>query len=440
MEFLKNNTVAGKINDKIIAVIGLGYVGMPLAVNFARKFKTIGFDINQTTIDNYKKQLDPTGEVSPEDFRMAKLLSLTTDPADISQADYIIVAVPTPIDNARQPDLAPVKGASCTAGKYMKKGAIVIFESTVYPGVTEDVCVPILEKESGKKWKEDFFVGYSPERINPGDKEHTLTKIIKVVSGDTEETLQNVAELYESIIEAGVHRTVNIKEAEAAKVIENTQRDLNIALMNELAVIFNKMGIDTKNVLEAAGTKWNFLPFTPGLVGGHCIGVDPYYLTYKAETLGYHPDVILAGRRINDGMGKFIAERTVKMMIRAGQNIKGARVGLLGLTFKENCPDLRNTRVVDIIKELESYGANVIVHDPLANSEEAQKYYGVSLVTWEEMIDVRALIIAVPHNEFKEIKLSEFVARLDKNGGIIDVKSMLDPIEVEKNGVSFWRL
>ena len=429
-----------KIKDKTVAVIGLGYVGMPLAVNFARKFKTIGFDINQNTIDNYRKHIDPTGEISSEDFKKATFFSLTTNPEDISKADYIIIAVPTPIDNARQPDLVPIESATSIAGKYMKKGAIVVFESTVYPGVTEDICVPILERESCKKWKKDFFVGYSPERINPGDKKHSLTKIVKVVAGDTKQTLNDVIQLYESIIEAGVHPTLNIKEAEAAKVIENTQRDLNIALMNELAVIFDKMGIDTKNVLKAAGTKWNFLPFTPGLVGGHCIGVDPYYLTYKAETLGYHPDVILAGRRINDTMGKFIAEKTVKMMINAGQNIKGSKIGVLGLTFKENCPDLRNTKVVDIIDELESYGADVIVHDPLASVEDAKRYYGISIVKLEEIADVCALIIAVPHAEYENMSLSEFTNKLNKNGSIIDVKSILNINEVKKNGVAFWRL
>jgi UDP-N-acetyl-D-galactosamine dehydrogenase len=311
--------------------------------------------------------VDCTGEVSTEDLQRAERFVLTTDPERIQEADFIIVAVPTPIDNARQPDLTPLTGASHTVGRHMKRGAIVVFESTVYPGLTEEVCVPILERDSGFTWKRDFHVGYSPERINPGDKEHTLSKILKVVSGDDAETLEKVAGLYESIIDAGVHRAADIRTAEAAKVIENTQRDLNIALMNELSIIFDRMGIDTIKVLEAAGTKWNFLPFRPGLVGGHCIGVDPYYLTHKAETLGYHPQVILAGRRINDSMGQFVAEKTVKMMTRSGLNGKGAKVGVLGLTFKENCPDLRNSKVVDIVKELESYGIEVLVHDPLAD-------------------------------------------------------------------------
>jgi len=334
--------------DTKIAVIGLGYVGLPLAVHFGEKFHTIGLDLKESIVANCKKFEDPTGEVSRQGFEAATRFFPTSDPSAISDADYIIVAVPTPIDKARRPDLKYMESSSMTAGKYMKKGAIVIFESTVYPGVTEDVCVPILEKESGFTWKTDFHVGYSPERINPGDKEHTLPKIVKVVSGDDKETCDKVAALYETVIEAGVHRTETIKEAEAAKVIENTQRDLNIALMNELSLIFDKLGIDTKNVLEAAGSKWNFLPFRPGLVGGHCIGVDPYYLTFKAESEGYHPQIILSGRRINDNMGRFVVEKTIKMLINQGLNIKDSKIGVLGLTFKEDCPDLRNTRVVDI--------------------------------------------------------------------------------------------
>jgi len=358
----------------------------------------------------------------------------------MSDADIIIVAVPTPIDNARQPDLYPVKSASRTVGKVMKKGCIVVFESTVYPGVTEEICVPILEKESGMTWKKDFHVGYSPERINPGDKEHTLTKIVKVVAGDDEKTLEKVASLYESIIEAGVHRTQTIKEAEAAKVIENTQRDLNIALMNELALIFDRLGIDTKNVLEAAGSKWNFLKFFPGLVGGHCIGVDPYYLTYKAQSEGYHPEVILAGRRINDNMGKFVVEKTIKMMISASQPVKGARVGVLGLTFKEDCPDLRNTRVVDIINELKSYECQILVHDPMADPKEAKAYYNVELKPWEELTDLGALILAVPHGWYRNKPLNSFTGKLNAMGGLIDVKSMLDPDQVKQAGIPFWRL
>ncbi len=424
----------------VVAVIGLGYVGLPLAIHFGKRFETVGFDINSKSIASYNASVDPTGEVARQEFLEANLLAFTADPEKIGAADYIVVAVPTPIDIARQPDLVPVKRAAETAGKHMKRGAVVIFESTVYPGVTEDVCVPILEQASGLTWKKDFHVGYSPERINPGDKEHTLTKIVKVVAGDDEETLDKVAELYESIIEAGVYRVKGIKEAEAAKVIENTQRDLNIALMNELAVIFDRLGIDTLNVLEAAGTKWNFLNFRPGLVGGHCIGVDPYYLTHKAETVGFHPEVILAGRRINDSMGKFVAEKTVKMMISGSQNIKESKVGILGLTFKEDCPDLRNTRVVDIIAEFKSYGAQVLVHDPQADADEAREHLGIELCDWDELAELGALVLAVPHSEYKEQSLETFTAKLSSKGCLVDVKSMLDVDQVEQSGIPFWRL
>jgi len=423
-----------------IAVIGLGYVGLPLAVHFGAIYETVGLDLKESIVKNCTRMEDPTGEVSVKEFERAVRFTPTSDPAMIRDADYIIIAVPTPIDKARRPDLGPVESSSLTAGRYMKKGAVVIFESTVYPGVTEEICVPILERESGYVWKQDFHVGYSPERINPGDKEHTLTRIVKVVSGDDGETLEKVASLYESIIDAGVYRTLTIKEAEAAKVIENTQRDLNIALMNELALIFDRLGIDTKNVLAAAGSKWNFLPFSPGLVGGHCIGVDPYYLTFKAQSEGYHPEVILAGRRINDNMGRFVVEKTIKMMINAGKHIKGARVGVLGLTFKEDCPDLRNTRVVDIISELESYGVEVLVHDPRANPEEAMKYYNVRLCSWEELNNLGALIIAVPHREYRLKNLTDFTDTLEPDGCLIDVKSMVDMNEVKKSGVKFWRL
>jgi UDP-N-acetyl-D-galactosamine dehydrogenase len=428
------------IKDIKVAVVGLGYVGLPLAVHFATKYKTIGFDLKQSIVDNSLAHKDPTGEVSTEEFQKANYFTPTTDPKLMSDADIIVVAVPTPIDKARRPDLFPVESASRTVGQVMKKGCIVIFESTVYPGVTEEICVPILEKESGLIWKKDFHVGYSPERINPGDKEHTLTKIVKVVSGDDAATLEKVAALYESIIEAGVHRTQTIKEAESAKVIENTQRDLNIALMNELALIFDRLGIDTKNVLEAAGSKWNFLKFFPGLVGGHCIGVDPYYLTYKAQSEGYHPEVILAGRRINDDMGKFVAGKTVKMMISSSQAIKDTKVGVLGLTFKEDCPDLRNTRVIDIIQELESYGCKVLVHDPLADFEEAKQYYNIQLVPWEQLKDLGALILAVPHAWYKEQSLKELTEKLVPEGCLVDVKCMLDVNEVEKTDRLFWRL
>lgn len=423
-----------------IAVIGLGYVGLPLAITFGKKFPTIGFDIKEQAIESYKKCHDPNCEVPEDGFKAAKNIIFTADPADITQADYCIVAVPTPIDSARQPDLAPLKGASSIVGQNMKKGTIVIFESTVYPGTTEDVCVPILEEESGLKWKDDFFVGYSPERINPGDKEHTLTKITKVVSGDTEETLDKVAELYDVIIDAGVYRAASVKEAEAAKVIENTQRDLNIALMNELAVIFDKLNIDTLNVLEAAGTKWNFLPFRPGLVGGHCIGVDPYYLTHKAETVGYHPEVILSGRRINDGMGKFIADKTIKLMLQGGVNLGKTKVGILGLTFKENCPDLRNSKVVDIIDELKTFGIDILVHDPRAESAESERFLGNSLCKWEDLKDLGALILAVPHQEYMDKSIDDFKGTLSSNGCLIDVKSVLDVKAIQGNGVNFWRL
>ena len=363
----------------VVGVVGLGYVGLPLAVEFGKKVRTIGFDLSQAKIDAYRRHVDPTGEVSTEDLKAAHRLEVSTDASRLKEADVVIVAVPTPIDEAHQPDFSPLVGASIAVGRHLKKGATVVYESTVYPGATEEVCIPLLERESGLKWKKDFFVGYSPERINPGDREHTLTRIVKVVSGDTPETLERVARTYELVITAGVHRASSIAVAEAAKVIENTQRDLNIALMNELALIFHKIGIDTLEVLQAAGTKWNFLPFRPGLVGGHCIGVDPYYLTHKADKLGYHPQVILAGRRINDGMGKYVAEQTVKNLIRGGRSVKGAKVAVLGLTFKENCPDLRNSRVIDIIRELESYGVEVSVHDPLADAAEAMHEYGVTL-------------------------------------------------------------
>ncbi len=424
----------------VVAVVGLGYVGLPLAVAFGRRYATVGYDLAEKKIANFKDHIDPTGEVRAEEFRTAAKITYTSDPAEIERADFIIVAVPTPIDQAHQPDLSLLRDASEVVGKHMKKGATVIFESTVYPGVTEEVCVPLLERASGYTWKHDFHVGYSPERINPGDKEHTLTKILKVVSADDQETLERVAMLYESIIEAGVYKAATIMEAEAAKVIENTQRDLNIALMNELAIIFDRLGIDTTNVLRAAGTKWNFLPFRPGLVGGHCIGVDPYYLTHRAETVGYHPEVILAGRRINDGVGKFIAEKTVKMMIHSGQSVKASRVGVLGLTFKEDCPDLRNSRVVDIVRELESYGMQVLVHDPMADADEAKQHYGIALSAWEGLGNLGALIIAVAHRMYRERPFEEYLAKLDRNGCLIDVKSIVDPAEAERQAINFWRL
>ena len=424
----------------IVAVVGLGYVGLPLAVEFGKKFRTIGYDLNAEKVASYRHHVDPTGEVSGEDFRTAGQLAVTTDAAELAAAGIIIVAVPTPIDAARQPDFSPLVGSSTTVGKHMKRGAIVVYESTVYPGATEEVCIPVLEKNSGMKWPKDFNVAYSPERINPGDKEHRLTTIVKVVSGDTPETLDKVARLYGAVVRAGVYRASSIKVAEAAKVIENTQRDLNIALMNELSIIFRKIGIDTLEVLEAAGTKWNFLSFRPGLVGGHCIGVDPYYLTYKAEMLGYHPEVILAGRRINDDMGKFIAEQTVKELIRGGHPVKGARVNVLGLTFKEDVPDLRNSRVIDVITELKSYGIEVRVHDPVTNPQDAMHEYGIELVPWNALPSADALIAAVAHRQFVNIPVAELARKLAPRGCLIDVKARFDAQALEALGFSVWRL
>jgi len=426
--------------DEVVAVVGLGYVGLPLAVEFGKKVRTIGFDLSASKIENYKNFIDPTGEVSTEQLRAATHLEVSTDPAILAQADYIIVAVPTPVDIAHVPDFTPLIGASKSVGAHMKRGAVVVYESTVYPGATEEVCIPLLEEKSGLKWKQDFNVGFSPERINPGDKEHTLTTILKVVSGDDDASLERIAQLYESVITAGVYRASSIKVAEAAKVIENTQRDLNIALMNELAIIFDKIGIDTLEVLKAAGTKWNFLPFRPGLVGGHCIGVDPYYLTHKAEMVGYHPQVILAGRRINDGMAKFVAEKTVKSMISSGVSIKGAKVNVIGLTFKENCPDLRNSKVADIIHELQSYGVDVHVHDPVAEAEEAQHEYGVALESWDSLPKADAMIVAVPHKEVLALSLDDIQTKLNDNGCFIDVKSQFDPKALQEAGYCVWRL
>jgi UDP-N-acetyl-D-galactosamine dehydrogenase len=415
-------------------------VGLPLAVAVGKRARTIGFDLSAAKIENYRRFVDPTGEVSTQDLKAATQLMPTSDPAALREADFIVVAVPTPVDEAHQPDFSPLVGASESVGRHMKAGAVVIYESTVYPGATEDVCIPVLEKCSGMKWMKDFHVGYSPERINPGDKEHTLTRITKVVAGDDARTLEQVAQLYGSIVTAGVHRASCIKVAEAAKVIENTQRDLNIALMNELAIIFNRIGIDTMEVLEAAGTKWNFLPFRPGLVGGHCIGVDPYYLTHKADKLGYHPQVILAGRRINDGMGKFIAEQTVKQMIQAGSSVKGAHVNVLGLTFKEDCPDLRNSRVIDVIHELQSYGAEVHIHDPMADAAEARHEYGVELSTWDALPQAGALVLAVAHKEYIAMQPEALARKLAPGGTVVDVKSRLDPARLRALGLNVWRL
>jgi len=423
-----------------VAVVGLGYVGLPLAVEFGKKYRTIGFDLSEEKVAAYRKGWDPSGEVNAQEFKAAAGLEFTTDPRALREADFVIVAVPTPVDNARKPDFGPLVGASTSVGQNLVRSATVVFESTVYPGATEEVCIPVLEKHSGLKWKKDFFVGYSPERINPGDKQHTLTKIVKVVAGDTRETLERVAQVYGSVVSAGVHRVSSIKVAEAAKVIENTQRDLNIALVNELAIIFQRIGIDTTEVLEAAGTKWNFLPFRPGLVGGHCIGVDPYYLTYKAETLGYHPQVILSGRKINDGMGKYVAEQTVKRMILRGFCVNQETVIVLGLTFKENVPDTRNSRVVDVVRELESFGAKVLVHDPIANAKEAQHEYGIRLAKWDELPRSAALVAAVAHQEFKNRPLEQLLAKLAPNGIYVDVKNQADAAALRARGIDVWRL
>ena len=423
-----------------IAVIGLGYVGLPLAVEFGKKHDTLGFDLAADKVAAYARHVDPTGEVSSADLRAATKLKCSTDPAVIGQADFIVVAVPTPVDDAHQPDFTPLVKSSESVGKHLKRGATVVFESTVYPGATEEVCIPIIEKHSGLKWKRDFFVGYSPERINPGDKERTVTKIVKVVSGDTPETLERVAEVYGSIITAGVYKASSIKVAEAAKVIENTQRDLNIALMNELSLIFHRIGIDTLEVLKAAGTKWNFLPFRPGLVGGHCIGVDPYYLTHKAEMLGYTPQVILAGRRINDGMGKYVAEQTVKQMIAGDLSVKGVPIIVLGMTFKENCPDIRNSKVIDVVRELQSYGADVRVHDPLADSAECEHEYGVALTAWDDLPQAAAIVAAVSHSAYAEMGVAGVLSKLRPGGVFVDVKSAYDPAALQAAGVHVWRL
>jgi UDP-N-acetyl-D-galactosamine dehydrogenase len=423
-----------------VAIVGLGYVGLPLAAEFAKKYRTIGFDLSEEKVAAYRNHVDPTGEVSSAGFEAAAKLEVTTNARALREADFIIVAVPTPVDEAHNPDFGPLLGASASVGQNLTRGATVVFESTVYPGATEEVCIPVIEKHSGMRWKKDFFVGYSPERINPGDKEHTLTRIVKVVAGDTPQTLDRVAEVYGSVVGAGVHRASSIKVAEAAKVIENTQRDVNIALVNELAMIFHQIGIDTAEVLQAASTKWNFLPFRPGLVGGHCIGVDPYYLTYKAETLGYHPQVILSGRKINDGMGKYVAEQTVKRMILRGFSINKENIIVLGLTFKENVPDTRNSRVVDVVRELESFGAKVFVHDPVACPKEAEHEYGIRLVDWEALPQAAAVVAAVAHDEFKNRPLDAILAKLAPNGVYVDVKNQADAAALRARGIDVWRL
>ncbi len=422
-----------------LSLVGLGYVGMPIAVAFAKKIDVVGFDTNATKIEMYKKGIDVTKEVGNEALKETTV-EFTTDESKLKEAKFHIVAVPTPVRDDHMPDLTPVESASTIVGRNLTKGSIVVYESTVYPGVTEDICVPILEKESGLKCGVDFKVGYSPERINPGDKVHRLETIVKIVSGMDEETLENVAKTYELVVKAGVHRAESIKVAEAAKVIENSQRDINIAFMNELSIIFNKMNIDTQAVLDAAGTKWNFLKFYPGLVGGHCIGVDPYYLTYKAEQLGYHSQIILSGRRINDDMGKYVAENTVKMLIKNDKNIRNAKIGILGITFKENCPDTRNSKVNDIIKELREYEIEPIVCDPVADQEEAKKLYNIEIADMSKLQDLDALIISTCHEEFKKLTMNQFEKMFKDKKIIIDVKGILNKEEYKEAGYSYWRL
>jgi len=423
-----------------LSLIGLGYVGMPIAVAFAKKVTVVGYDLNERKIELYKSGIDPTNEVG-NDAIQATTVEFTADETKLREAKFHIVAVPTPVNDDHTPDLTPVEGASRILGRNLVKGSIVVYESTVYPGVTEDVCIPILEKESGLKCGVDFKVGYSPERINPGDKVHRLETIVKIVSGMDEESLEEIARVYELVVEAGVYRAPAIKVAEAAKVIENSQRDINIAFMNELSIIFNKMGIDTKSVLEAAGTKWNFLRFSPGLVGGHCIGVDPYYLTYKAEQIGYSSQVILAGRRINDGMGKYVAENCVKNLIKANKRVENARVAILGFTFKENCPDTRNCKVFDIVKELREYGIEPMIADPVADAEEALRHYGISFAALDDVRNVDAVILAVAHDSFRDFSIHDIDAMFAKGKKVLlDVKGLMDRNIYEAAGYDYWRL
>lgn len=436
---LYEDIVAGK---EKLSLVGLGYVGMPIAVAFAKKINVVGFDLNEAKINLYKNGIDPTNEVGNDVIKNTKV-DFTADPTKLREAKFHIVAVPTPVNNDHTPDLTPVEGASRILGQNLTKGSVVVFESTVYPGVTEDVCVPILEKESGLKCGVDFKIGYSPERINPGDKVHRLETITKIVSGMDEETLDTVAKVYELVVEAGVYRADSIKVAEAAKVIENSQRDINIAFMNELSIIFNKMGIDTKSVLEAAGTKWNFLKFAPGLVGGHCIGVDPYYLTYKAEELGYHSQIILSGRRINDDMGKYVAESLVKNLIKANIPVQGAKIAILGFTFKENCPDTRNTKVIDIYNELAEYGITPIVVDPAADADEAKRLYGIEFQTMDDVKNMDAVVMAVAHTQFLDLKKSDigsFFNPAHSKKVFMDIKGLFDRKEFDTEDYIYWRL
>ncbi|OTU42173.1 Vi polysaccharide biosynthesis protein VipA/TviB [Acinetobacter pittii] len=430
-----------QLADLRIAIIGLGYVGLPLAVEFGKKGPVIGFDINQKRIDELKNGQDHTLEVTSEELQQSQHLSFSANLDDLKQSNFFIVTVPTPVDEVNRPDLTPLRKASETVGQALKKGDIVVYESTVYPGATEEVCIPILEKISGLKFNQDFFAGYSPERINPGDKVNTLTKIKKITSGSTPEVANTVDAVYASIITAGTHKASSIKVAEAAKVIENTQRDLNIALVNELSVIFDRIGIDTLDVLEAAGSKWNFLPFRPGLVGGHCIGVDPYYLTHKAEEVGYHPQVILAGRRINDNMARYVARNTIKLMLQNGIDVPRAKVGVLGVTFKENCPDIRNSKVADLIKELEFWGAQVVVADPWADADEVRHEYGIELGKVDAQNPVDSVIVAVGHNEFRSLSASEMRSYMKCEKPVLaDVKSLFDRTEMSDAGFTVFRL
>lgn len=429
-----------KNNEEKISIVGLGYVGIPLAIEFAEKVKVIGYDINKKKINEYIAGYDPTNEVGNDRLKNTTV-EFTSNENKLKESKFHIIAVPTPINSDKTPDLKPVISATKTVGRVLTKGSIVVYESTVYPGTTEEICVPILEEESGLKYGIDFKVGYSPERINPGDKINRLTTITKIVSGSDEDTLEEVAKMYELIIEAGVYRAPSIKVAEAAKVIENSQRDINIAFMNELSIVFNKMNIDTYEVLKAAGTKWNFLNFTPGLVGGHCIGVDPYYFIYKAEELGYHSQIILAGRKINDNMGKYVAENTIKSLIKAGKQIKGAKVAVLGLTFKENCPDTRNTKVIDIIKELDEYGVETIVYDPIADIKEVEKEYNIQLTNLDKVRDVDAVISAVAHNQIKEISLNEIENMCCNDKSVlVDIKGIYNTHDINYDKFIYWRL
>jgi UDP-N-acetyl-D-galactosamine dehydrogenase len=427
------------MHNRKISVTGLGYVGLPVAVAFSKDKPVIGFDINKKRIDELKNKIDKTLEVNTKELENS-FIKFTNNNNDLKKADFHIIAVPTPINDAKQPDLTPLISASKSVGAILKIGDIIVYESTVYPGATEEDCVPVLESSSGLICGKDFFVGYSPERINPGDKVHTFSTITKVVSGQTPEILDIVADVYSSVVSAGVYKAPTIKVAEAAKVIENTQRDLNIALMNELSVIFERMGIDTIDVLEAAGTKWNFLPFRPGLVGGHCIGVDPYYLTHKAQKLGYQPEVISAGRRINDSMPEHVVEQTVKRMIQADCKVKGAKVAILGLTFKENCPDLRNSKVGDVVKEFQSYGVNLLVHDSMADSDEAQRHYNTRLCDWSELSSLDAIVLCVSHKQYTTVTPKQYKSMLNDNGVFIDVKSTVDRSQFLKNKINLWRL